>query len=198
MVLPGLAGIETKFAVAAATRGAPVNLKVSCRAGVTNSPSAVRGCRKTRRRLGVGALRWWLAAGWGRLARVPARSRRRGGLFQNSGFLKCARQLHAGVNQLDCTFPCQHNSRDNVSLAGWLGGRRFHIIQADRAKFESERVAVEKALAQGVGERLPYVVSLFLRKLGRWAHWSAPQLPEASVPPELCVPASSWSRNAAD
>ena len=136
MVLPGLAGIETKFAVAAATRGAPVNLKVSCRAGVTNSPSAVRGCRKTRRRLGVGALRWWLAAGWGRLARVPARSRRRGGLFQNSGFLKCARQLHAGVNQLDCTFPCQHNSRDNVSLAGWLGGRRFHIIQADRAKFE--------------------------------------------------------------
>lgn len=192
MVLPGLAGIETKFAVAAATRGAPVNLKVSCRAGVTNSPSAVRGCRKTRRRLGVGALRWWLAAGWGRLARVPARSRRRGGLFQNSGFLKCARQLHAGVNQLDCTFPCQHNSRDNVSLAGWLGGRRFHSSKrtaqsSSRSVWPSKRHWL-KELANV--SRMSCRSSFGNWKLGRWAHWSAPQLPE--------VPASSWSRNAAD
>ena len=90
------------------------------------------------RRLGVGALRPRLGAGLARLARVATRCGRRGGLFQNSGLLKLAGHLHAGVEQLDCAARRQHNPRDDVPPAGWLGGRRFRLIQAGRAKFEVE------------------------------------------------------------
>ena len=162
-----------------------MNLKASCRDGVTNSPSAVRGCRKWRRQLGVGALRRRLGAGWGRLARVPARSRRRGGLFQNSSFLKCARHLHAGVNQFGCTSRVSTiratTCRLPVGLAGGgLTSSKRTAQSSSRSVWPSKRHWLKE-----FGERLPYVVSLFLRKLGRWAHWSAPQLPEGvSRPPE--------------
>ena len=95
-------------------------------------------------------------------------SGRRRGLFQNSGLLELAGHLHAGMEQLDCASRRQYNPSDNVPPASRLGGRRFRLIQAGRAKFESERLAIENALAQGIGERFPYVVSFFLRKLRRW------------------------------
>ena len=60
--------METDFAVAAAKCGAPVNLKASCRDGVTNSPSAVRGCRKA-------TPAWPLARSGGGSARAGRASR---------------------------------------------------------------------------------------------------------------------------
>src|SRR5262245_29472944 len=55
-----------------------------------------------------------------------------------------------------------------MPLTGWLGGWRFHLIQAGRTKFESEGLTVEKTMAEGIGECFVDVVSLFLRKLRRW------------------------------
>src|SRR5215475_3733098 len=54
-----------------------------------------------------------------------------------------------------------------MSLASWLAGGRFRLVQAGRTKFESECLTVEKALAQGIGECFFDVVSLFLRKVRR-------------------------------
>jgi hypothetical protein len=118
-----------------------------------------------RCRLGVDALRPLLGGGRGRLATGGGRRR---GFFQDSSLLELAGQLHAGVDQLDCASGRQYNPSDNMPPASRLGGWRFRFIQAGRAKFESQRLAIENALAQGIGERFPYVVSFFSWKLRRW------------------------------
>jgi hypothetical protein len=42
--------------------------------------------------------------------------------------LNAAGHLNAGVEQLHCALRGQHDPRDDVPLAGWLGGWRFRLI----------------------------------------------------------------------
>ena len=122
-----------------------------------------------RCRLGVGAaLRPRLGAGRGRTRAFAARGGRRRGLFQNSGLLEFAGHLHAGIEQLDCASRRQYNPCDNVPPASRLGGRRFRLIQAGRAKLESEASGHRKRTGSRNRRMFPYVVSFFLGKLRGW------------------------------
>ena len=143
-----------------------MNFRASCRDGVTNSPSAVRGCRKA-------TPAWPLARSGGGSARAGRASRASpldpdgaGGPCRIPAFLNAPAICMQAL--ISSALPGQHNSCDNVPLCRLAWRAEVSRHPSGPCKVRSQRVAVEKALAHGVGERFRMLMSLFLWKLRRW------------------------------